>query len=690
VLRRIETSRAARGVARAIEAIAPRARLGRWSLVTGGRPARAKRERPDTPAAARAPVESPLLIPEARRAVERAQAYLLGIQAPDGHWCGELEGDTILESEYVLLLHFLGRGGEPRAQKAAEYLRRKQLEGGGWAIYPGGPAEVSASIKAYFVLKLLGDDPNAAHMIKARRAILDLGGIEAANSFTKIYLAIFGQYPWERCPAVPPEMILLPRWFLFNIYEMSSWSRAIVVPLSILWAHRPYCPVPERASIAELYREGADVLPVNAPRTLKGKLWRAFFAFADSCMKEAEKLPVRPWRQRALRASEQWMLARLRKSDGLGAIFPPIVNAILAFRCLGYPVDHPVVQSLLRELEKLEIEDGDTLRVQPCFSPVWDTALALNALAESGLPEDHPALLRAARWLLDREVRERGDWAIHAKRAEPGGWYFEYANEFYPDCDDTAQVLTALSRVRFPDPAEEERKRAAMDRGVRWLLAMQNRDGGWASFDRGCDTEAFTYIPFADHNAMIDPSSEDITGRVLETLHVLGLGRHPAARRAVRFLLRKQLPDGTWYGRWGCNYIYGTWLALWGLTREALGPQDGAIGRAASWLRARQNPDGGFGESPRSYDEPETKGIGPSTAAQTAWALLGLLAAGERDSDTVRRAVRYLASTQRPDGSWQDDPWTATGFPRVFYLRYHLYATYFPLLALAQYANEGP
>lgn len=691
MLRLIETSRAARAAARAIEAIAPRARLARWSLGRLREPGAAQRARRSGGLAARTRTAGEAsLLAEARLAAERARNYLLSIQAEDGHWCGELEGDTILESEYVLMLYFLGRSGEPRARKAAEYVRRRQLEQGGWAIYPGGPPEVSASVKAYFALKLLGDDPDAPHMAKARRAILDLGGVEAANSFTKIYLAIFGQYPWERCPAIPPEMILLPRWFLFNIYEMSSWSRGIVVPLSLVWAHRPYCPVPARASISELYRDGARVRPVNAPSTLKGRLWRTFFAFADSCMKEAEKLPVKPWRRRAIRTAERWILARLDKSDGLGAIFPPIVNAVLAFRCLGYPPDHPVVAGQVRELEKLEIEDGDTLRLQPCFSPVWDTALALNSLVESGLPADHPALLRAARWLLDREVREAGDWRLHARRAEPGGWYFEYANEFYPDCDDTAQVLTALAKVRFPDPREEERRRAAIERGVRWLLAMQNRDGGWASFDRGCDTEAFTYIPFADHNAMIDPSCEDITGRVLETLHVLGHGASPAARRAVRFLLRKQLPDGTWYGRWGCNYIYGTWLALWGLTRDALDSADGRIERAAAWLQAHQNLDGGFGESLRSYDEPETKGIGPSTAAQTAWAALGLMAAGRGGADCVRRAVSYLVASQRPDGSWQDEPWTATGFPRVFYLRYHLYATYFPLLALAQYANEAP
>ncbi|HKQ61428.1 MAG TPA: squalene--hopene cyclase [Candidatus Polarisedimenticolaceae bacterium] len=614
-------------------------------------------------------------------AIEAAQRYLLSIQHPDGHWRAELEGDTILESEYVLTLHFLGRGADPRVPKAANEIRRKQLPDGGWAIYPGGPTEISASTKAYFVLKLAGDRPDAPHMQRARRAILEAGGIEACNSFTKIYLSIFGQYSWDRCPAVPPEMILLPRWFYINIYEMSSWSRGIVVPLAIIRAHKPRCAVPAWANISEL------VSP--RPPAAKRDLWVTLFSGLDRMLKMHERLPVKPLRKRALEASVDWMLERLEGSDGIGAIFPPIINTIIALRCLGYAEDHPLVQGQLRELEKLEIEEGDALRVQPCFSPVWDTALTVNALAESGFPADHPALLHAARWLLDKRGHEQGDWRVKVGAGPRPGWFFEYANPYYPDNDSTAQVITALSKLRFADREEDWRRRVAIREGHEWHLTMQNRDGGWAAFDKGCDKEILTYVPFADHNAMIDPSTADITARTLETLHCLGYDRNsPLTRRAIEFLLREQEPDGSWFGRWGCNYIYGTWLGIWGL--RVIGEDVSAdwCRRAADWLRQCQNPDGGWGELPQSYDDPSQKGKGPSTPSQTAWALMGLWAAGETDGPRVRCGLDYLLRTQRPDGSWKDEHWTGTGFPSVFYLRYHLYATYFPLLALATFFPE--
>ncbi len=618
---------------------------------------------------------------EMARAVQAAQDYLLSIQNEDGHWCAELEGDTILESEYVLTMHFLGRSSEPKVHKAGEYLRRKQLAGGGWAIYPGGPAEVSASVKAYFVLKLLGDDPNAEHMERARRVIRGLGGLEACNSFTRIYLSIFGQYEWERCPAVPPEIVLLPDWFVFNVYRMSSWSRAIVVPLSIIWATKPSCPVPEHARIDELR------VPWSAPQkewSRRERSWRAFFDYVDKALKAVERAGVRPLRKRALAAAEAWIMARLVKSDGLGAIFPPIVNTILAFRCLGDAPSDTRLAAQVKELERLEIEDAETLRVQPCFSAIWDTALALQALADSGLGDGDPRLLSAARWLVDREVKAIGDWKKRNPEGEAGGWYFEYANEAYPDCDDTAEVLMALSAVRFPSAEEERRRREAVQRGLAWQLTMQNEDGGWGAFDKGCDDEVLTLIPFADHNAMIDPSCEDITGRTLEALWRLGHGRsHPAVARAISHLWAKQEPDGTWYGRWGCNYLYGTWLALRGLALFGEVRGDERVGRAAGWIRARQNEDGGWGELPLSYDEASTKGAGPSTPSQTAWALMALFSAGDADSGTVERGIEYLLERQREDGSWVDETWTGTGFPKVFYLRYHLYATYFPLWALS-------
>jgi len=631
--------------------------------------------------AASAPVETDLRAAICR-AITAAQHYLLRIQHKDGHWRGELEGDTILESEYILTMHFIGRSDSDRVRKAANYIREKALSEGGWAIYKGGPPEVASSAKAYFVLKLLGDDMDAPHMRRAREAVCDLGGLDATNSFTRIYLAIFGQYPWERCPAVPPEIILLPRWSPINLYAMSSWTRGIVVPLSIIWAYRPHCPVPERANIREL------LLDEPPKRAEAREFWTNFFKTTDATLKFIERRRWLPLRGRALKACEQWVVERFRRSDGLGAIFPPIINSIIALRCLGYDSNHPLTASQIRELERLGIEEGDTLRVAPCFSPVWDTALAMNALVESGLPSDHAAILEAAEWVLSHEVKEVGDWKVKNTQGQPGGWYFEYANEFYPDVDDTFQVLTSLSRVRFPDEEEEKRKCEAMDRAVRWVLTMQNKDGGWASFDHDCDDEFLTQIPFADHNAMIDPSTVDITGRGVEALSNLGFTReHPVVQKALAFLNKEQEPDGSWFGRWGCNYIYGTWLALCG--SECIG-EDMAEPRhqaAACWLRSIQNADGGWGELPLSYDDPGYKGQGPSTPSQTAWALMGLMATGDK-SEGLRRGIQYLLNTQLPNGSWRDEFWTATGFPRVFYLRYHLYATYFPLLALGLYARR--
>jgi squalene-hopene/tetraprenyl-beta-curcumene cyclase len=615
-----------------------------------------------------------------RSSVESAQRYLLSIQSEDGHWRGELEGDTILESEYVLAMHFLGRSAEAKVAKAGEYLRRRQLLTGGWANYPGGPADVSASVKAYFALKLLGDDPESPLMRLARSRILEMGGLHACNSFTKIYLAIFGQYPWSRCPSVPPELILFPRWFYLNIYEISSWSRAILVPLSIISARRPHCPVPSSAAIPELITKRR--LPPQR------SAWASFFFTVDAVLKHLEKLPFPLLRALALERAERWTLERLQESDGLGAIFPPIVNTIIALRSLEYPANHPTILRQVRELEKLEIEEEDTLRVQPCFSPVWDTAYAINALLESGFMPDHSAILRAARWLLDRRGHGKGDWRAKAGKRRAAGWYFEYANPFYPDCDTTSQVLTSLSKVRMPAGKDHARCQQAIFDSHEWHLGMQNEDGGWAAFDRGCDKTILTLVPFADHNAMIDPSTADLTARGLESLSELGFAKDfPAAQRAIRFLRDAQGAEGAWYGRWGCNYLYGTYLALWGLRKIGIPPWDPALRRGFSWLRSCQNPDGGWGETLASYDDPSLKGKGSSTPSQTAWAVLGLIAAGERDSEAVRRGVAFLLDRQSQDGSWPEEEWTGTGFPRVFYLRYHLYPIYFPLLALGTYAQ---
>lgn len=655
-----------------------------------------------TAAVLEAPREMPrrVIRPEPRispvdAAIAAAQRRLLSLQAPDGHWCGELEGDTILESEYVLLMHAIGRGNAPRVAKAVEYIRRKQLSDGGWTHYHGGPIEVGGSVKAYFALKLAGDDPDSEPMARARRAILDHGGVEACNSFTKIVLAMFGQFPWSSCPAVVPEMVLLPRWFPFNIGDMSAWSRTIVIPLSIVWASKPNVPIAAGRGIEELHTRGVskrwslEAVNPNA-KSLKAWLWGLIFTLVSGFFNVVEKIGIHPLRRRALAKAEAWVLERLVDSDGLGAIFPPIVNTILALRCLGYADDHPAVLSQVEELERLVIEDAGTARVQPCLSPVWDTAIALHALVASGVdPSDEP-VLAAARWLMERECRTAGDWAVKARDARPGGWSFEYRNAFYPDTDDTAQVVTALSAVRFPDADEDRRRRVAVKRGLDWLLGMQNKDGGFGAFDKGCSKEFLTYVPFADHNAMIDPSCEDITGRALETFAATGLGAsHPAVAAAAAFLRTRRDGDASWYGRWGTNYLYGTWLAVWGLTRTAGRSDDPWFEPSARWVRSVQNPDGGWGESQRSYDDAAAKGRGPSTASQTSWALMTLFGTDDYDSDTVRRGIERLLATQLPDGSWYDEAWTGTGFPRVFYLRYHLYATYFPLLALGTYAGRA-
>ena len=482
--------------------------------------------------------------------------------------------------------------------------------------------------------------------------------------------------------------MLLPDSFVFNIYKMSSWSRGIVVPLSVIWASKPSCPVPDYAAIPELHIK--QPRPAHVPRTRKERHWRNFFTQIDRMLKRLEAGGLTPYRKKALAACEKWIHERLVHSDGLGAIFPPIINTIIAFRCLGYALDDPRLLAQIHELEKLELEDDETLHIQPCFSPVWDTALVMEALSDGGTPADDPAMLKAARWLLDKEVKKIGDCKKACPAAEPGGWYFEYANEWYPDTDDTAEVLTALSRAKFPGEADDLARQGAIARGQAWLLAMQNRDGGWGAFDKDCDNEVLTYIPFADHNAMIDPSCEDITGRALEALHAIGVpADHPAVRRAAAFVESKQFPDGTWYGRWGCNYIYGSFLALRGLLHAGADLREGRYQKTAAWIRSHQNADGGWGELPHSYDDPTTKGQGPSTPSQTAWALVTLFSTGDRDSDAVRRGVEYLLAHQLYDGSWKDEHWTATGFPKVFYLRYHLYATYFPLRALALYAREG-
>lgn len=621
----------------------------------------------------------------AEEARSRAADFLLDLQHEQGYWHGELTADSTLESDFILLQLWLyppveGCWNPPTrslVDKAVASILARQLPDGGFNIYPQGPADVSATVKAYFALKLAGLAPEDPRLVRARERILALGGIQAANSYVKINLSLFDLYPRRYCPSVPPEMMLLGNF----IYQMSSWTRAIIVPLSIVHAANPRRPVPAGFTLQELVHPQRSFGWPLSPQWLS---WRNFFLAADRFLKFWEEHGSRTLRSLAIREAERWMLQRTRYSDGLGAIYPPMMYVIMALDVLGYKSDHPDRVEAERQFNRLLTDDGERFFFQPCFSPVWDTAIATFALGSG--PHDTAALRRAADWLLSKEVRLKGDWAVKRPQLEPGGWYFEWANEFYPDIDDTAMVLLALSRARGSDLA---RQQGAERRALNWLLGMQSADGGWAAFDVDNNWTPLSYMPFADHNAMLDPTCPDITGRVLEALCARGLGpEHPALRRAVAYLGRTQEPEGCWYGRWGVDYLYGTFLALRGLRAAGESPREAHILRAGEWLRSIQNPDGGWGESCASYAENRFVAA-PSTPSQTAWAILGLLAAGDATSESVRKGVRYLIETQRRDGSWDEELATGTGFPKVFYLTYHLYRHSFPLLVLNAFLESG-
>lgn len=619
-----------------------------------------------------------------------AQRWLLDRQEPDGYWVAELEGDTILESEYILLLQFLGQRDTQKFRKLATYIRRKQHPDGYWAIYPGGPPEVSCSVKAYFACKLAGHRSDEPFMRRARRVILNMGGVTHCNTFTKLYLAIFGQYDWHGVPTIPPEAVLMPKWFYFNIYNMSSWSRAILVPLAVMNATRPHRAIPHDAHIDELFEGGRNPKRMGLQWADKPITWRNLFLVVDKVLKLYDAMPLKPFRKLALKRSLQWILEREENSGGLGAIFPAMTHAIMAYKCMGFPDNHPAICKELAELAAFEIEDEQTIRLQPCISPVWDTALVLNSMADSGYPADSPELRKAAEWLLTKQTTRKGDWAVKAPNVEPGGWYFEMDNEYYPDVDDTIMVLMGLYKTYCPGGehwTEAPRHvQEAMRKGLNWVFAMQNRDGGWGSFDKDNDKELFQYVPYADHNAMLDPSSADITARTLEMCSYFSVGKNdPRVRRALDYLYREQEEDGSWFGRWGVNYLYGTWQVLRGLACIGENMQSARAQRAVRWLHSVQNEDGGWGETCHSYEPDHRKASGPSTPSQTAWALMGLLNGGDLDSPFVLRGIEYLLNNQDDNGTWSEEWFTGTGFPRVFYLRYHYYRHYFPLWALAQY-----
>ncbi|MGO4212738.1 squalene--hopene cyclase [Terriglobus sp. YAF25] len=632
--------------------------------------------------------------------IKRAVDWLFGQQHQDGYWCGELEADVMLEADYIFVHTLLGTGDRAKMQRAVNEILRHQNADGGWSLYPGGPSNVNYGVKAYLALKLMGWRADHPLMVKARESVLSLGGVVECNTFTKLYLCALGAYDYDAVPAIPPEIILFPNWFYFNIYEISSWSRGMLVPLSIIYAKKPFKKLAPEEEIDELFVGGRDRANLHLRWDKKRPVsWRNFFLLCDRVAHWAERVHIRPLRSMAIKKAEKWMLERFEKSDGLGAIYPAMLNAIVALRCLGYSMDDPVLIRAVDEFEKLGIDCPEgtedyptpTFRMQPCFPPVWDTAQAIYALGEAGVAKDDPRMIKAADWILSKEVRHKGDWAEKVRNVEPGGWYFEFNNEFYPDVDDTGQVLLALKCVENP---RERYQYEVCERALNWIWAMQCKNGGWAAFDKDNTKTIFEQIPFADHNAMLDPPTVDITGRMLEMLALYGYNRSDKrVEKAVQFILSEQESDGSWFGRWGVNYLYGTFLVLRGLQSMGMWSHEPCVLQATEWVRMVQNSDGGWGENCGTYDDPLQRGMGPSTPSQTAWALLALLAGGDVRSDSVAKGVRWLIDHQHEDGSWDElvpgrngeSYYTGTGFPRVFYLGYHLYKQYFPLLALTTY-----
>ncbi len=618
----------------------------------------------------------------AATAARRSVDYLSSVQRPDGHWCALLTADSTLESDFILFqlwLHAPVNGvwepeSGPQVDKAVRTILDKQLPDGGFNIYLDGPSEISASVKAYFALKVAGIPAADERMTRLRDRILALGGIQAANSYVKVNLSLFDLYPREFCPAIPPEIALLP----FNLmYQMSSWTRTIVMPLAITHSSNPRRPVPAGFTLEELWLPGAGAAFRNEDGFFS---WRNFFLKFDLALKWWERHGSKALRRKAVERAGQWMIRRFEQSDGLGAIYPPMQYAVMALDVMGYAADHPLRVDALKKFNALMVESEDRLFFQPCFSPVWDTAIAAYALGEAGASA--PVLRDAADWLLAREIRYRGDWAVKRKKTEPSGWAFFYENIHSPDIDDSAMVMLALAVSRGSDSAAQQ---ACHRRGSEWLIAMQSGDGGWAAFDADNDWQFLNHVPFADHNAMLDPTCPDITGRVLESLAAHGVANeHPSVRRGVKYLVDRQEPDGSWYGRWGVAYIYGTCFALRGLAASGESDREAYVLRGGEWLRSIQNADGGWGESCASYDHGSYV-AGPSTPSQTAWAIMGLIAGGDTHSLSVRHGIEYLLETQGADGSWRERPATGTGFPRVFYLNYHMYKDYFPLIALSAF-----
>ncbi|WP_446040666.1 squalene--hopene cyclase [Streptomyces sp. SID1121] len=624
------------------------------------------------------------LLVAARRATARSVEHLLGQQDAQGWWKGDLETNVTMDAEDLLLRQFLGVQDPRTTEAAGLFIRGQQRADGTWATFYGGPPELSATIEAYVALRLAGDSPDDPHMKRAATWVREQGGIAAARVFTRIWLALFGWWKWDDLPELPPELIFFPKWFPLNIYDFGCWARQTIVPLTIVSAKRPVRPAP--FPLDELHTDAGAPNPVKPLAPVAS--WDGMFQRLDKVLHAYHKVAPRRVRRTAMNAAARWIIERQENDGAWGGIQPPAVYSVIALHLLGYDLDHPIMRAGLESLDRFAVwrEDGARM-IEACQSPVWDTCLATIALADAGVSPDHPALVKAADWMIAEEISRPGDWAVRRPELAPGGWAFEFHNDNYPDIDDTAEVILALRRVRHPAPARLD---AAVERGTRWTLGMQSRNGAWAAFDADNTSPFPNRMPFCDFGEVIDPPSADVTAHVVEMLAYEGMAQHPDTRRGIEWLLAEQEASGAWFGRWGVNYVYGTGSVVPALTAAGLPVTHPAIRRAVRWLESVQNDDGGWGEDLRSYREEKWIGHGVSTASQTAWALLALLAAGGRESAAVERGVAWLAETQRQDGSWDEPYFTGTGFPWDFSINYHLYRQVFPLTALGRYVNGEP
>ncbi len=630
-------------------------------------------------------------------AINRAQEYLLAQQELEGYWWAELEANVTLTAEFIMLHRILGTDRAQQIQQAARYILREQQAHGGWELYYGDGGEISTSVEAYFALKLAGVNPDDERMQKAREFILARGGVSKSRVFTKLHLALFGAFPWEGIPTLPPWFMFLPKWFPFNVYSMASWARSSTVPLLAVIDKKP---VYERGvSCDELYVEGsqaaADFSLKNNDNTFVGSC----FLFADKVLKFADKIGLVPLREKGIEAAQRWVIERQDHPGDWAGIIPAMLNSLLMLHSLGYSNDHPYVKRGLEAIDRFGISEGSSLsgeamyyRTQPCVSPTWDTALAVSALLDSGLSPSHPKLKAAGEWLLSKQIFKYGDWAVYNRTGKPAGWAFEFHNDYYPDVDDTGAVVLALLPLKLDD---EKYKQAAIKAAMEWAMSMQCKNGGWGAFDVDNTNELWNQMPYGDLKAMIDPPTADVSSRILEALgHIQKawgekLFTDAQMSRALKFLQDLQESDGAYWGRWGVNYIYGTYLVLVGWQAIGVGMKCDEVTRAAQWLRSVQNADGGWGETCESYKKPELRGKGASTASQTAWALMGLMAAGDYESDSVTNGIEYLLTTMNVDGSWSESEFAGTGFPGHFYINYHQYRNQFPLTALGRYNKQA-